>query len=144
VALVQKSVLVGFPQQLMYRLVDEVERYPEFLPWCGGAEVEFRDAKLTRAAIVIDYHGIRQRFTTENRTSPPESIEIRLVSGPFHRLDGQWRFIALSVQACKIEFQLHYEFSGRLLEKLVGPVFKHIANTLVEAFVRRAEQVQRA
>jgi ribosome-associated toxin RatA of RatAB toxin-antitoxin module len=143
VALVEKSVLVGYPAQLMYGLVDDVERYPEFLPWCGGAKVELRDATLTRAAILIDYHGIKQSFKTENRTQPPERIEIRLVSGPFHRLDGLWRFVPLSQEACKIEFRLHYEFSSRLLEKLVGPVFKHIANTLLEAFLQRAEKLSR-
>jgi ribosome-associated toxin RatA of RatAB toxin-antitoxin module len=143
VAVVEKSVLVGYSAERMYRLVDDVERYPEFLPWCGGSEVELREATLTRAAILIDYHGIKQRFKTENRTQPPERIDIRLVSGPFDRLDGLWQFTPLAPQACRIEFHLHYEFSGRLLERLVGPVFKHITSTLLEAFVRRAEQLYR-
>ena len=142
-AIVEKSVLVGYAAERMYRLVDDVERYPEFLPWCGGSEVELRVGALTRAAILIDYHGIKQSFKTENRTQPPERIDIRLVSGPFQRLDGLWRFTPLAPQACKIEFRLHYEFSTRLLEKLVGPIFKHIANTLLEAFLRRAEQLYR-
>ena len=142
-ALVEKSVLVEYSAERMYGLVDDVERYPEFLPWCGGTEVELRDVTLTRAAILIDYHGIKQSFKTENHTQPPERIEIRLVSGPFHRLDGSWRFTPLSSQACKIDFRLQYEFSNRLLEKLVGPVFKHIANTLLDAFLRRAEQLYR-
>lgn len=140
-ALVEKSVWVGFPAEQMYQLVDEVERYPEFLPWCGGTEVELRDGALTRATILIDYHGIKQSFKTENRTERPERIDIRLVSGPFRRLDGSWRFTPLSPQACRIDFRLHYEFSNRLLEKLVGPVFKHIANTLLDAFLRRAERL---
>ena len=142
-ALVEKSVLVGYSAEQMYRLVDDVERYPEFLPWCSGSEVDLRDGTLTRAVIRIDYHGIKQSFKTENLTEPAQRIEIRLVSGPFHRLDGLWRFTPLAAQACKIEFRLHYEFSSRLLEKLVGPVFRHIANTLLEAFVQRAEQLYR-
>ncbi len=142
-ALVEKSVLVGYPVERMYKLIDDVERYPEFLPWCGGTAVELRDGTLTRAAILIDYHGIKQSFKTENRTQPPERIEIRLVSGPFHRLDGRWQLTPLSSQACRIDFRLHYEFSNRFLEKLVGPVFKHIANTLLDAFLRRAEQLYR-
>lgn len=142
-ALVEKSVLVNYSAERMYRLVDDVERYPEFLPWCGGSEVELRDGRLTRAAVLIDYHGIKQSFKTENRTQPPERIDIRLASGPFHRLDGAWRFTPLAPHACKIEFRLHYEFSNRLLERLVGPVFKHITNTLLEAFVRRADQLYR-
>ena len=141
VALVEKSVLVGYPAERMYRLVDDVELYPQFLPWCGGTQVEQRDGTLTRASILIDYHGIKQSFKTENRAQPPELIEIRLVSGPFHQLDGLWRFTPLSAQACKIEFRLHYEFSSRLLETLVGPVFKHIASTLLEAFLQRAKQL---
>jgi ribosome-associated toxin RatA of RatAB toxin-antitoxin module len=140
-ALVERSALVGYPAQSMYGLVDDVEHYPEFLPWCGDTHVELRDGELTRASIVIDYHGIKQSFKTENRTRPPESIEIRLVSGPFRQLDGLWRFTPLSPEACKIELRLHYEFSSRLLEKLVGPVFKHIANTLLDAFLSRAERL---
>ena len=142
-ALVEKSVLVNCSAERMYRLVDDVERYPEFLPWCGGSEVERRDGTLTRAAVLIDYHGIKQSFKTENRTQPSQRIDIRLLSGPFHRLDGAWRFTPLAADACKIEFRLHYEFSSGLLERLVGPVFKHIANTLLEAFVRRADQLYR-
>ena len=140
-ALVEKSVLVGYSAERMYRLVDDVELYPQFLPWCGGTQVELRDGTLTRASILIDYHGIKQSFKTENRAQPPELIEIRLVSGPFRQLDGLWRFTPLSAQACKIEFRLHYEFSSRLLETLVGPVFKHIASTLLEAFLQRAKQL---
>lgn len=140
-ALVERSVLVGHPAERMYGLVDNVERYPEFLPWCDSTQVELRNGALTRASILIDYHGIRQSFKTENRTSPPELIEIRLVSGPFRHLEGLWRFTPLSPEACKVEFHLHYEFSNRLLEKLVGPVFKHIVQTLLDAFLQRADRM---
>jgi ribosome-associated toxin RatA of RatAB toxin-antitoxin module len=140
-ALVQKSVLVGYSAQRMYALVDEVERYPEFLPWCGGTELEHRDGEVTRASIQIDYRGIHQTFRTENRTQAPELIQIRLVSGPFHTLDGTWRFTALAPEACRIDFQLHYEFASRLLERLVGPVFHYIANSFVDAFLKRAERL---
>ena len=140
-AVVDRSVLVEYSAQRMYRLVDDIEHYPEFLPWCGGVNVELRDGTLTRASIVIAYRGVKQGFKTENRTQPPESIEIRLVSGPFRHLDGVWRFTALSDQACKVEFRLHYEFASRILDKLVGPVFKHIADTFLDAFLKRAEQL---
>jgi len=140
-ALVRKSVLVGYSAQRMFGLVDGVERYPEFLPWCGGAEVEHRDGQTTRASIHIDYRGIHQGFKTENRTQPPELIEIRLVSGPFRALDGTWRFTPLAEEACRIDFQLHYEFSSKLLERLVGPVFHYIANSFVDAFLKRAEKL---
>ena len=140
-ALVQKSMLVAYSAERMHALVNDVERYPEFLPWCGGAEVEAGGQGVIRAAVLIDYHGIKQSFKTENRTEPPQLIEIRLVSGPFRQLDGLWRFTPLGPEACKVEFRLHYEFANRLLEKLVGPVFKHIAGTLLEAFLKRAEQL---
>ncbi len=138
-ALVQKSVLVGHSAQRMYALVDEVEKYPLFLPWCRGTQVEHRDASITRASITIDYHGFKQSFRTENRTQPPHLIEIRLLSGPFRTLDGLWRFTALTEEACRIDFRLHYEFASRLLEKPAAPVFGYIANSLGDAFLKRAE-----
>jgi len=138
---VKKSVLIPYSARQMFDLVDAVELYPEFLPWCGGTKVLVRDEQRTRATIMINYYGVKQRFTTENAKVPPSEMSIRLVEGPFRVLDGCWRFRALSEKGCKIEFVLHYEFSSRLLEKLVGPVFGYIANTLVEAFIQRARQM---
>ena len=136
-----KSVLVEHSPEEMFALVDAVERYPEFLPWCGGASVSFRDDATTRATIHINYRGIRQSFTTANTKPPPHTMSVKLVEGPFRTLDGDWRFTPLQGGGCKIEFRLHYEFSSRILEKLVGPVFHYIANTMVDAFVRRAQGV---
>lgn len=140
-ALVEKSVLVEYSAHQMYALVEDIERYPEFLPWCGGARVLKREGSLVHAAIDIDFRGIKQHFSTENRMDSPRQIEMKLVQGPFRQLDGSWRFKALGEDACKIEFRLHYEFSSRLLEKLVGAVFHYIANTFVEAFVKRAQNL---
>ena len=142
-ALVEKSVLIEYSAAQMYALVDDVAAYPQFLPWCGGAEVLSSEGNIKRAAITIDFRGIKQRFSTENRADPPNLIEMNLVDGPFRQLDGSWRFKAWGENACKIEFRLHYEFSGRLLEMLVGPVFHYIANSFVDAFVKRAKQVYR-
>jgi ribosome-associated toxin RatA of RatAB toxin-antitoxin module len=138
---VTKSVLVEHAPSDMFALVDAVERYPEFLPWCGGSSVAYRDDDVTRATITINYRGIRQSFTTENAKTPPELMQVKLVEGPFRALDGEWRFIALPGGGCKIEFRLRYEFSSRILEELVGPVFHYIANTMVDAFVRRADAI---
>lgn len=138
---VNKSVLVHYSAVQMYELVDAVERYPEFLPWCGGASVPYRDERVTRATIQINYRGIKQSFSTENTKEPGRSMAIRLVEGPFRELDGTWRFTPLSDDSCKVELQLRYEFASRILAKLVGPVFGYIANSMVEAFVRRAESV---
>ena len=138
---VNKSVLVGYSAQQMFALVDAVEAYPEFLPWCGGVQVDYRDEHKTRATIRIDFRGIKHAFTTENLKELPLVMHMKLVEGPFRLLDGSWRFTELSGLGCKIEFRLHYEFSSKLLEKLVGPVFSHIAGTIVDAFIHRAEKV---
>jgi len=133
--------MVGYSARQMFDLVDAVESYPDFLPWCGGAHVHHRDEHSTRATIRIAYRGIRQSFTTENLKEPPAAMHMKLVKGPFRALDGSWLFHDLSGRGCRIEFRLRYEFSNRLLEKLVGPVFGYIANTLIDGFVRRAEKV---
>jgi len=138
---VNRSVLVDYTPEQMFALVDAVERYPEFLPWCGGASVSHRDDARTRATIEISYRGIKQRFTTENAKRPPTEMDIYLVEGPFRELDGHWRFTALGEHSCKVEFRLRYEFSSRLLATLLGPVFDFIANSFVEAFVKRANRL---
>jgi ribosome-associated toxin RatA of RatAB toxin-antitoxin module len=142
-ATVEKSVLVGFSAEKMYELVERIEDYPQFLPWCGGTVVGGRSPGRTVGTIRIDYHGIKQSFTTENDNDAPRQIRMRLVDGPFRKLDGTWEFLALGQLGCRIDFRLHYEFSSRIIEKLVGPVFNHIANTLVEAFVKRAEVLKK-
>lgn len=140
-ASVDKTVLVAQSAERMFNLVDRVEDYPEFLPWCGGASVVELDNVKVHATVHINYHHIKQSFTTENIRAAPHQIDMTLLDGPFRHLDGCWRFIPLSDSACKIEFSLHYEFSSRLLEKLVGPVFHLIANSFVDAFIHRAEKV---
>lgn len=140
-AQVEKSVLVPHSAEEMFRLVDAPEHYPEFLPWCGGVDLKWRDDATTVATLHIDYHGLKQNFTTENTKTFPTLMDIELVDGPFRHLEGVWRFIPLAEDACKIEFKLHYEFSNQLLDKLIAPVFSHIANTFVDAFVERAEKI---
>jgi ribosome-associated toxin RatA of RatAB toxin-antitoxin module len=138
---VKKVVLVEHSPEQMFELVDGVETYPEFLPWCGGSEVLERSDVLTVAMLHINYHGIRSHFSTANEKQRPQSMKLRLREGPFRQLEGEWLFKALGEEACKIEFRLRYEFSSKLLEMALGPVFNHIANTFVDAFVKRAGQV---
>jgi ribosome-associated toxin RatA of RatAB toxin-antitoxin module len=140
-ATVKKLVLIEFTPQQMFELVDRVENYPQFLPWCGGTELLDRNDAITRARLHINYHGIKSDFSTENDKVFPTHMLIKLVEGPFHHLEGTWDFTALGDRACKVDFTLHYEFSSKLIEKAVGPVFSHIANTFVDSFVKRAEQV---
>jgi ribosome-associated toxin RatA of RatAB toxin-antitoxin module len=146
VALIEKSMLVSFPAERMFALVNDVASYPEFLPWCAGAEVAEQDEDGRVAGLKIHYKGIKQRFSTRNLAEAPSpdkpgSIVMSLVDGPFRSLNGQWLFKPLGTDSCKIEFILRYEFSSKLLEKTVGPAFSRIANSFVDAFVKRAESL---
>lgn len=138
-AAVHKSVIVGYSVEQMFALVDKVEDYPRFLPWCGGVEVREREDDRLVATIAIQYHGIKQTFTTENTNTRPTAMQMRLLEGPFRHLQGAWIFKPLREDACKIEFDLQYEFSSRILEKIIGPVFGMIANSFVDSFCKRAE-----
>lgn len=137
-AIVEKSVLVGHSAAEMYTLVADCRAYPQFLPWCSGAEVRPLNADRAVVTMHVNYHGLRLHFTTENRMEAGALIEMKLTNGPFKHMDGYWRFLPLAQEACKVEFRLSYELSGKLMDKLAGPVFHHIANTLVEVFVKRA------
>jgi ribosome-associated toxin RatA of RatAB toxin-antitoxin module len=140
-AVVHKSVFLGYSAKQMFDLVDRVEDYPKFLPWCGGVEVRERGENSVVASVGINFHGVRQSFTTSNVNTQPSSIKMGLVDGPFKTLHGTWTFKALRDDACKVELDLQYEFSSRLLEQVIGPVFGMIANSMVDSFCKRAETV---
>ena len=136
-----KSILVPYSAAEIFDLVNAVERYPEFMPWCGGATVHTRDDDALTASIVIDFHGIKQTFTTRNTNQRPGRIDVALVEGPFKSLVGHWKFHTLREDACKVVFELDYAFKNRALEAIVGPVFNKIANSFVDAFAKRAETI---
>jgi ribosome-associated toxin RatA of RatAB toxin-antitoxin module len=141
---VHKSVLIWYSPQEMFALVTDVPRYPEFLPWCDRSAVLAEDADGMTAEVGIAFGGIHQSFTTRNTHHAPDSVDVKLIKGPFSQLDGQWRFGPVgdgTQRACKIDLTLNYGFSSATLSALVGPVFDKIAATLVDAFVKRAEQV---
>ncbi len=141
---VSKSVLIWYSPQEMYALVTDVEQYPKFLPWCDHARVLTSDATGMTAEIGISFSGIRQTFTTRNDHVPGRQVTMKLVNGPFSRLDGEWNFLPLgdeTQRACKVELTLNYGFDNATLGKLIGPVFGKIAGSLVDAFVKRAAQV---
>ena len=141
---VSKSVLVPHAAEVMFQLVDAVEHYPEFLPWCGGTAVLKRDERETIATIAIRYAGVSQSFTTVNKKENHEWMRLTLRDGPFKSLQGHWHFLALSVGACKVELQLDYAFSNIVLEHAIGPVFGMIAETMMDRFVARAENLASA
>jgi len=141
---VHKSVLIWYSPQEMFALVTDVPRYPEFLPWCDRSAVLAEDAEGMTAEVGIALGGIHQSFTTRNSHHAPDSVDVKLIKGPFSQLDGQWRFSPVgdgTQRACRIDLTLNYGFSSASLSALVGPVFDKIAATLVDAFVKRAEQV---
>ena len=140
-AQVKKTVLIEHSAGQMFLLVDDVLKYPEFLPWCGGVDLLQQNDETTVATLHIAYHGIRQNFTTENTKKFPDSMSIQLKDGPFKHLDGHWQFHVLNDEACKIEFSLNYEFANAFLERIIAPVFSHIANTFVDGFVVRADKI---
>jgi len=125
----------------MFALVADIAAYPEFLPWCGGSRILSCEGRQVTAEIDINFHGITQSFTTVNDQHPDDRITLRLVRGPFSKLDGNWSFTALGDDACKVVLTLEYDFSNFLLQKLVGPVFHQIATTMVDSFVKRADEV---
>lgn len=140
-AAVHKSVFLGYSAEQMYALVGDVEAYPEFLPWCGEVKVLRPEENKLLATLAIQYRGVHQSFTTENTNLPHHLMTMRLVDGPFKSLDGTWAFKALRADACKVEFDLRYEFSNKLLEQVVGPVFSMITNSFVDSFCKRAEKI---
>lgn len=141
---VHKSVLLWHSAHQMFTLVTDVANYPRFLPWCDRAQVLQTLADGMVAQVGISIGGVRQSFTTRNAHVGNAQVDMELVDGPFSRLDGHWRFTPLgdgAQRACKVEFTLNYDFSSQALAALVGPVFDKIAGSLVDAFVKRADQV---
>lgn len=152
---VHKSVLLWYSPREMYGLVTDVQAYPQFLPWCDRAEVLSQHDDGVTARVHIAFAGVHQAFTTRNVHETGRKVSMQLVDGPFSKLEGTWTFTPLNkpgqapdpqadpldAAACKVEFALSYAFASRALALVVSPVFDRIANTFIEAFVKRAEQV---
>jgi ribosome-associated toxin RatA of RatAB toxin-antitoxin module len=138
---IARSAIVEHSASQMYALVEGIEDYPSFLPWCAAAEVHERHPGRTRATLTARLGALKQSFTTENENRPGEAINMRLVEGPFRRFASEWRFVPLGERASRIEFTLQYEFASRTLGRLLAPLFDGIADSMVDAFVRRADEV---
>ena len=134
-----RSAIVEHSAQAMYALVEDIEAYPQFLPWCIETKVLTREPDRTRATLTVAIKGVRQSFTTDNTQVPGQSIDMRLVEGPFSRFAAAWRFTGLGENAARIEFSLEFEFSSKVLAKMLNPLFDHIADTMVGSFSRRAD-----
>lgn len=140
---IDKTALVMHSAERMFHLVNDVARYPEFLPWCARTEIHDQSDEHITASMDIARAGIRHRLTTRNLLQSPEIIDITLVDGPFRDLTGRWHFKPLDADACKVILTLEFEFSGSLSRMTFGQVFSQAANTMVDAFCRRADQLYR-
>jgi ribosome-associated toxin RatA of RatAB toxin-antitoxin module len=141
VPIVKKSALVHHSAQEMFQLVCDFETYPEFLPWCSNSRLISRTPDEICGELEVSRVGIRQRFSTRNRLVTNERMDISLQEGPFQKLEGEWRFTKLGEDACKVELMLDFKFAGRMIDAAFGRVFNQIANTLVDAFCKRADDI---
>ena len=125
----------------MFELVNDVDRYQEFLPWCGGSRILSEEANGYIASVDIAFKGVRKTFTTRNHTTAHSRTDLSLVEGPFNDLHGAWLFKSISPEASKISLELNFSFSNRVVEKVLGPVFSLIADSMVDSFSKRADQI---
>ncbi|MGE5624583.1 MAG: type II toxin-antitoxin system RatA family toxin [Bacillota bacterium] len=135
---VNKSALVPYPAKDMFALVNDVERYPEFLPWCKGTHILEQSPTEMRASLDLARGGFHKTFTTHNWLEPGKAITITLDRGPFKHLEGRWRFEDMGPDGSKVNLDMEFEFSSAVLDLMAGPVFHEICNSLVDAFIRRA------
>ncbi|ELE2165921.1 SRPBCC family protein [Vibrio fluvialis] len=138
---VSRSALVFFSADQMFHLVNDVARYPEFLPGCSGSRVIEASSEKMVASVDVSKAGISKTFTTSNELNHGESIIMNLVDGPFRTLRGGWYFTPLDEQACKVELKLEFEFSSKMIEMAFGKVFNELTSNMVNAFTKRAKQV---
>ena len=138
---IQRSALLPYPAQALYDLVNDVAKYPEFLPWCSSAEILESTEVLMRARLGVAKGGLSQHFVTRNTLVPGQSIEMNLEEGPFTKLHGVWVFKPLGEKACKISLDMTFDYAGAIVKATLGPLFNQAANTLVDAFCQRAKQL---
>jgi len=139
--IVQKSALVKFSARQMFDLVNDIEAYPQFLPWCSGSRIIKRDEDMVEAEIIISKGGFKKAFSTRNKIDLGGKITVSLLDGPFSYLEGVWNFMPLREDASKISLDLEFEMSSKLASLAFGTVFHQICNTMVGAFTNRAKQV---
>ena len=138
---VQRSALLPFPANKIYDLVNDVDSYPEFVPWCVRCEVQESNQYEKKATMYFASRGIKASVTTRNELIENKEIIIHLISGPFKHLTGDWNFHCIDENSCKVELDMQYTFSNRLYEITIGPIFNQVASKLVSAFTQRAMQL---
>lgn len=138
---IQRSAWVPYSAEQMFNLVNDVDSYPQFLPHCRSARILEARVDRVKATIELAKGALHKSFTTVNRLERPHRIEMQLVQGPFRRLHGAWTFTPENDHGTRVALDLEFEFAGKLMALAIGPVFNHVANSLVDAFVRRAMEV---
>jgi ribosome-associated toxin RatA of RatAB toxin-antitoxin module len=139
--LVERSALVTYTPAQMFALVNDVGRYPEFLPWCTAAYAEEVSATERLATVKVARGVLQAEFTTRNNLQPDAQIHMQLVHGPFRDLTGLWRFDALGERGCKVQFRVEFEFKNRLTATAFNAVFETLCATFVDAFAQRAQKI---
>ena len=139
--IVQRSALLALPAAHLFDVIEAAEHYPDFLPWCVGAVIVSRDDDTVCADLQVRLAGMNFSMRTRNPKQRPSHMAIQLERGPFRRFEGEWQLTALAPDACKVAFMLDYEFDSSFMTRAAGPVFRHAADTLVDAFVRHAESL---
>lgn len=141
---VERSALLPYTPSQMFAVVNDVQSYSAFLPWCDASEVLEENDKEMVARLSIARAGLRQSFTTRNRLAPPAEIRMNLVDGPFSSLCGRWTFSAMGDDGCKIEMHLSFDFNNSLIDAALSKVFESAIDTLVDAFCERADTLYSA
>lgn len=138
---IKRNALLPYTAKQMFALVDAIEQYPLFLPWCSASHIIRREGNEVEATLELTWSGFHKSFTTKNILTPYERIDINLVNGPFKHLEGIWTFTALGNEGCRIELELDFELMGHFLDVMFQPVFLHMANSFVDLFTKRAHEV---
>lgn len=133
--------MVPYSPEQMYALVDDVESYPEFLPWCAATKLLSRSDSELQASLTIGYAGLNSSFTTQNALLPPACMTMELQDGPFRQLSGRWEFVALGEAGCEVNLRVEFEFDSKVKDMLFGATFETICNELIDAFIRRANDL---
>ena len=137
--IIKRELIVPYSAEAMFTLVNQIESYPQFLPWCRHARILEQNEQLIKATLVLAKGGLHKAFSTCNRLTPNRFIAIELIDGPFKKLNGLWQFEAINPTECHIHFDLEFEFSTKIIALMCGPIFQQATNTLVDSFRLEAE-----
>ena len=139
---ISRHSLVMYTPEQMYDLVNDIEAYPSFLPWCRSSKILSQSDDEMSASLDLAKGGLHHQFSTRNKLVPGKSIDISLIEGPFQHLEGHWKFVMIGDnQGCRMQLDMDFEFSNRLISMALGPIFTQVSGSLVDAFCKRAQEI---